>query len=57
MAESLRVLIPEDNPADAELVQFELEESGLAHTPKVVTTEEAYIKALQDFCPPRSRKK
>ena len=28
MAESLRILILEDNPADAELVQFELEEAG-----------------------------
>ena len=28
MTESLRILILEDNPADAELVQFELEEAG-----------------------------
>jgi hypothetical protein len=29
MAESLRILILEDNPADAELVQFELQEAGI----------------------------
>ena len=30
MAESLRIIILEDNPADADLVQFELQEAGLA---------------------------
>ena len=29
MAESVRILILEDNPADAELIQFELQEAGL----------------------------
>jgi len=51
MEEALRILILEDNPADAELVQFELEEAGFNFTAKVVMTEEDFIHALQDFSP------
>ena len=51
MAESLRILILEDNPADAELVQFELEEAGILFTPKVVMTADAFLQAIHDFCP------
>jgi PAS domain S-box-containing protein len=51
MAESLRIIILEDNPADAELVQFELQEAGLVFTAKVVKTEEDFIHALQTFPP------
>jgi CheY-like chemotaxis protein len=49
MAESLRILILEDNPADAELAQFELQEAGFVFTWKVVVTEKEYIQALQKF--------
>ena len=51
MTEPIRTLILEDNPADAELVQFELEEAGLTFTPKVVVTEEDFVQSLQNFCP------
>ena len=51
MADSLRILILEDNPSDAELVQFELEEAGLVFTSKVVMTEEDFIRDLQEFSP------
>jgi PAS domain S-box-containing protein len=51
VAESLRILILEDNPADAELVQFELQEAELAFTSKVVMTEEDYVHGIQEFCP------
>ena len=51
MAESLRILILEDNPADAELVQFELEQAGLVFISKVVVTQEDYVQALHNFCP------
>ena len=51
MTQSVRILILEDNPADAELVQFELEEAGLVFTAKVVTTEEDYVHELQAFSP------
>jgi PAS domain S-box-containing protein len=46
MAESLRILILEDRPTDAELMQFELQEAGLSFTAKVVTTEEDYVREL-----------
>ena len=49
MADSLRIFILEDNPADAELVQFELQEAGLAFTSKVVMTEEDFVRELQEF--------
>jgi CheY-like chemotaxis protein len=47
MAESLRLLILEDNPADAELIQFELQEAGLSFTAKVVMTESDFLRGLQ----------
>jgi two-component system, cell cycle sensor histidine kinase and response regulator CckA len=51
MAESLRILILEDNAADAELNRFELEEAGLDFTTKVAANKEEYVQALQDDCP------
>ena len=51
MNEPMRILILEDNPADAELVQFELEEAGLVFTSKVVVTERDFIRELQEICP------
>ena len=51
MAESLRILILEDNPADVELIQFELQEAGLSFTAKVVMTEEEFVRELQEFSP------
>ncbi|MDQ5988654.1 MAG: Adaptive-response sensory-kinase SasA [Syntrophus sp. SKADARSKE-3] len=51
MEKCLRILILEDNPDDAELVQFELEEAGLIFTPKVVVAEEDFIRELQEFSP------
>jgi len=51
MAESLRILILEDNPADAELIQFELQDAGIEFIAKVVMTEEDFIQGLQEFSP------
>ncbi|MDQ5986911.1 MAG: Adaptive-response sensory-kinase SasA [Syntrophus sp. SKADARSKE-3] len=51
VAESLRILILEDNPADAELVQFEMQEAGLIFTSKVVMTEEDFVNGIQEFSP------
>ena len=51
MDKTLRVLILEDNPADAELVQFELQEAGIAFTPKVVMKEKEFIHELRNFSP------
>jgi len=51
MVEPLRILILEDNPTDAELAQFELEEAGIIFTTKVVMAEKDFILAIQEFCP------
>ena len=51
MAESLHILILEDNPADAELIQFELQEAGLSFTAKVVMTEHDFLRELHEFHP------
>jgi len=47
----LRILILEDNPADADLIQFELEEAGINFTAKIVKYENDYLCELQDYCP------
>lgn len=51
MDKPLRILILEDNPADAELVQFELEEAGISFTAHVVIKENDFVRNLQDFAP------
>jgi DNA-binding NtrC family response regulator len=51
MTERICILILEDNPADAELIQFELEEGRLSFTAKVVMTEKDYVCELRE-CPP-----
>ena len=51
MAEALQILILEDNPTDAELIQFELQEAGFIFTSKVVMTEEGFVCGLQEFQP------
>jgi len=51
MDEPIRILILEDNPTDAELIQFELQDAGFIFTPKVVTAEKEFVRELQEFCP------
>jgi len=51
MDKPLRILILEDNPADAKLMQFELEEADITFTAKVVATEKDFIRELQSFPP------
>ncbi len=51
MAEPLRILILEDNPADAELIQFELQEAGFTFNSKTVVTEKDFVHELQEFSP------
>ena len=48
---ALRVLILEDNPADAELEQRLLSKEGLDFTACVVDTEASYVQQLAAFCP------
>jgi len=51
MAKTIRILILEDNPADVELVQFEIKEAGIIFTSAVVMTEKDFIQELQKFKP------
>jgi PAS domain S-box-containing protein len=51
MDKELHILILEDNPADAELEEYELRRSGLAFISRVVDTREAFLKELDEFAP------
>ena len=51
MDKELRILILEDNPADAALEEHELTEAGLIFTSKVVDTRDAFLKELDEFSP------
>jgi PAS domain S-box-containing protein/putative nucleotidyltransferase with HDIG domain len=51
MEKVLRVLMLEDTPTDAELVEHELRMAGIAFISKCVDTREAFIHALEDFQP------
>ena len=51
MADPLRILILEDNPIDAELVRFELQEAGFTFNSKVVKTEKDFVCEIQGYCP------
>ncbi len=51
MDKTLRILMLEDNPCDAELVQMELKSAGFSFTEKVVMTEKDFLLALRDFFP------
>jgi len=51
MPEELRILILEDNPADAELAQRELEKAGLSFVASVVATRWEFHQQLDAFDP------
>ena len=51
MENILRVLMLEDMPTDAELVEHELRKAGINFISKRVSTREAFIHALEDFRP------
>ena len=51
MNERLRILILEDNPADAELIEHELREAGVVFISNRVETKEAFAKELDAFYP------
>jgi formate hydrogenlyase transcriptional activator len=51
MTESPSILILEDSPSDAELIQFELQEGGLSFVAKVVMTESEFLRELQENKP------
>ena len=51
MDKELRILILEDVPTDAELIQFELTEAGTTFMPMCVADRASYVKALDEFSP------
>ena len=51
MEQPVRILILEDRASDDDLMEFELQEAGIAFTPKWVKNEREYVQALQDFSP------
>jgi diguanylate cyclase (GGDEF)-like protein/PAS domain S-box-containing protein len=51
MGKEVRILVVEDNPADAELEIRELKRAGLRVAHRTVQTEDAYREALREFRP------
>jgi len=51
MGQLLNFLILEDNPIDAELIQFELSEAGFAFNARVVVTEQDFLRGLKEHAP------
>jgi CheY-like chemotaxis protein len=51
MEKVLRVLILEDRVSDADLIEFELQEAGIAFTSQRAGKESEYVRALQEFSP------
>jgi DNA-binding NarL/FixJ family response regulator len=51
MNRDLRILILEDVPTDAELIQFELREAGTTFVPRCVIDKTSYLKAIGEFSP------
>jgi len=49
MENKLRILIVEDVPTDAEIIQHELKKAGFLPISHVVETREAYVQALTEF--------
>jgi PAS domain S-box-containing protein len=47
----LRILLLEDVPMDAELVEYELERAGIAFTARCVAGREAFARELEAFAP------
>jgi CheY-like chemotaxis protein len=46
-----RILILEDTVTDKALMEFELQDAGIAFISRWVTTKKDYVQALQDFSP------
>ena len=49
--QTLRILILEDNPADAELIQFELREAGINFISRIVVHGDDFVREIQHDCP------
>ena len=51
MDKIFRILVLEDRTSDADLIEFALEEAGIAFTSQRVVKERDYVRALQEFSP------
>jgi len=51
MAEQLRILINEDMPFDAELLEYEIRKGGFSYISTRVETREGFLAALDEFAP------
>ena len=51
MSNELKILILEDVPSDAELMEEELTDSGMTFTSKRVATKASYLNAIDEYCP------
>jgi PAS domain S-box-containing protein len=51
MSKALRILMVEDMPTDAELIEHELRKEGIAFTSQRVETQDQLILALKEFSP------
>jgi CheY-like chemotaxis protein len=51
MNRAVRILILEDRASDADLIEFGLEEAGIAFTSHRVAKERDFVRALQEFSP------
>jgi two-component system sensor histidine kinase/response regulator len=51
MDKNIRILILEDRVSDADLIEFELQEEGIAFTSQRTETERDYVQALLEFSP------
>ena len=47
----IKILILEDTDTDADLIEFELKEAGIAFTSKRAKTEKDYVRALHKISP------
>ena len=51
MEQEIRILVLEDTPTDAELQLRELSRNGIAHTSKLVVTEEDFTREIESWSP------
>jgi len=51
MKKELRILLLEDLPSDAELIEHEIRKTGLSSDFRIVDTKQDFVRCLREFCP------
>ncbi|MBM3703118.1 MAG: response regulator, partial [Actinobacteria bacterium] len=51
MSEKIKILILEDVPLDAELMEYELRHEGIDFISRLVESKEDFIRELEEFKP------